>query len=251
DGEPAVTGDGDINTHLLRGTAGTAVTVTVRTPGSQPRDVAITRANLSTVEPVEQRLLPGKKRIGYILIPTFFEESIEERVRVALRTLMKGGRLDGLIVDLRINGGGAYPVLLANLGFYTRGTVGYLVDRKGRRESLTVRAERIGNSQSVPIVVLIGPSTQSYAEVFAGTLRVRKRATLLGQKSGGNIETLHAHRFEDGSVAWIAEETFRLPNGTHWEGQGLTPDILVDQGWDEFTGENDPVIAAAVKVLSK
>jgi C-terminal processing protease CtpA/Prc len=73
----------------------------------------------------------------------------------------------------------------------------------------------------------------------------------MGQRSGGNIETLRAHRFEDGSLAWIAEETFKLPNGANWEGKGLEPDTMVNKGWDEFTADNDPVIAAAVKALSR
>jgi carboxyl-terminal processing protease len=98
--------------------------------------------------------------------------------------------------------------------------------------------------------VLIGPSTASYAEVFAGILQANGRARLAGQKSEGNIETLRGHDFEDGSEAWIAEETFRLPNGTNWEGKGLAPDIPVDRNWDDYTADNDPVIAAAQQALT-
>jgi C-terminal processing protease CtpA/Prc len=81
-------------------------------------------------------------------------------------------------------------------------------------------------------------------------LQAQGRVRLVGQRSAGNIETLRAHRFEDGSVAWIAEETFHLTDGSNWEGKGLAPDILVNKAWDEYTDDNDPVIAAAVKVLS-
>ena len=248
-GQPVIDNEGHANISLLRGQAGTAVTLTVQTPGAEPRTLEVTRTSLSTSSPVESRILPGEKRIGYILIPTFFEEDMGDQVRTALRALVKGGRLDGLIVDMRINNGGAYPVLMTNLGFFTAGNVGTLVDRHNARAVLNVRAERISNSQTVPLMVLIGPSTQSYAEVYAGALRAKSRARLVGQKSGGNIETLRGHDFEDGSEAWIAEETFRLPNGGNWEGQGLLPDILIDKSWDEYTADDDPVIAAAVQAL--
>lgn len=59
-----------------------------------------------------------------------------------------------------------------------------------------------------------------------------------------------AHRFEDGSVAWIAEETFRLPDGVNWEGTGLQPDAPVDKAWDEFTAEDDPALAKAIELLA-
>jgi C-terminal peptidase prc len=250
DGQPVIDEQGNLHLSLLRGPAGSTVTVTVQTPGAGPRTLRVTRARLPSSFPVESRILPGEKRIGYILIPTFFEEDMGDLVRVALRQLMKGGRLDGLIVDMRINNGGAYPVLMSNLGFFTTGNVGSLVDRQGTRQVLSARAERIGNSQTVPLMVLIGPSTQSYAEVYAGALRAKGRAKLVGQRSGGNIETLHGYDFEDGSEAWIAEETFRLPNGSNWEGEGLAPDIPIDKGWDEYTVDDDPAISAAVSALT-
>jgi carboxyl-terminal processing protease len=250
EGLPTIDSDGSPNMFRLRGTEGTTVTVSVRTPGDAPRELVLTRAKMSTLSPVEYRLLPGNARIGYILIPTLFEESIGARVRAALRDMTRRGRLNGLIVDMRINGGGAYPILMQNLGFFSSGVVGYLVDREGVRSSLNVKADRISNLQTVPMAILIGPSTQSYAEVFSGALQAKGRAKLVGQRSGGNIETLRLHEFEDGSQAWIAEETFKLPNGDNWEGDGLTPDVPVDKGWDEYTAENDPMITAAIEALS-
>ncbi|HQX76746.1 MAG TPA: S41 family peptidase, partial [Thermoflexales bacterium] len=143
-------------------------------------------------------------------------------------------------------GGGAYPILTETLGFFTTGEIGRLVNRSQRPQVIRVKAEPIGKSQTLPLVVLMGPSTESYAEVFSGALQAKGRAALIGSESAGNIETLRLHEFKDGSAAWIAEETFRLPNGTGWEGKGLTPDVRVDKNWDEFTEDDDPGIAAAL-----
>ncbi len=129
--------------------------------------------------------------------------------------------------------------------------MGSLTNRTGDRTDLRVRARAIANSQTVPMVVLIGHGTESFAEVMAGALQHAGRAKLIGQNTAGNIETLLSHEFEDGSRLWLAEETFRLPDGTNWEGVGVTPDLPIARGWDEYTAENDPVIAEAVKQLSE
>ena len=251
-GEPAVLVDGTINMPLLRGPAGTLVTVTVNSPGARPRTVVMERAKLSPEIPVSYHLIvSGTHQVGYLMIPTLFENSVGDDVRTALNQLISKGRLDGLIIDMRVNSGGAYPELMRCLGFFTSGSVGSLTDRSGAVQTLSARPEKVGNSQTVPIMVLTGSSTESFAEVFAGILNAKGRARIVGQKTAGNIETLHGHDFEDGSRAWIAEETFRLPAGGNWESQGLTPDILIDKAWDEFTEQNDPVIAAALEALLK
>ncbi len=263
DGEPSVNAEGESQDDLMRGPENTPVTLKVRTPGQPPRTVEIIRRPVVARERIIYRMLPTPvqtttsstptppSRIGYMLVPTFFETNMGRRMRDALRALMKqgGGRLDGLVVDMRINGGGSYPQLSTALSFFTRGTMGSLVNRAETRQKINIRSQSIGNSQTVPLVVLIGPATASYAEVYAGALQANGRARLAGKPSAGNIETLLRHDFDDGSIAWIAEETFVLPDGTGWEGVGLRPDISVGAAWDEMTDENDPVIAAAVEAL--
>ena len=250
-GQASINDDGIRQDKLLEGTEKSSVTLVIRTPTQEPRTITLARSSVSSQNLVETRLLSARKKIGYIGIPTFFEEDMNQRVRNGLKTLMRNGKLDGLVVDLRVNGGGSYPILTSHLGFFSRGLMGRLVDRNGTRSTINISPERIGNSQTVPLIILVGPSTASYAEVFAGALQAKGRAKLIGQNSAGNIETLRAHSFEDGSLAWLAEETFKLPNGGSWEGIGLQPDTMIDANWDEFTPKTDPVIAAAVEALDK
>lgn len=245
-GEPVINGN-ELRMDRARGVSGTPVTLTLQAPGGQPRDVVLIRGDVSGAARVEYRVINNAgKKYGYILIPTLFEQTIGQKTREALRALNKNTTLDGIILDMRINGGGAYPILTETLGFFTTGEIGRLVNRSQRPQVIRVKAEPIGKSQTLPLVVLMGPSTESYAEVFSGALQAKGRAALIGSESAGNIETLRLHEFKDGSAAWIAEETFRLPNGTGWEGKGLTPDVRVDKNWDEFTEDDDPGIAAAL-----
>jgi C-terminal peptidase prc len=250
-GEPAVDAQGESQSRRMRGEEGTPVTLTVRTPGQEPRTVTLNRGVVNNAERVEYRVLTGTQRIGYLMVPTLFENAIAQQTRDAMTAMMKGGRLDGLILDLRTNGGGAYPNLRDVLALFTRGDMGSLTNRDGDITNIRVRARAVGNSQTVPMVVLIGHGTESFAEVMAGALQHTGRARLIGQNTAGNIETLLSHEFLDGSRLWLAEETFRLPDGTNWEGVGVAPDIRIDKGWDEFTAANDPAIAEAVKQLSR
>jgi len=133
------------------------------------------------------------------------------------------------------------------LAFFASGQMGEFVSRNGATTPIRVRAAGIGNSQQVPLTVLISSATESFAEVLAGTLQAARRATLVGQSTAGNVEVLRSHEFEDGSRLWLAEETFRLPDGSSWEGSGLIPDVLIPLGWDEYTEDSDPVLAAALK----
>jgi C-terminal processing protease CtpA/Prc len=78
------------------------------------------------------------------------------------------------------------------------------------------------------------------------------RAKIVGQTTSGRVETLHGYNFADGSKAWIATERFDpIKSHTGWQGRGVRPDVEVIAEWDEFTFENDPAMAVALKLLQQ
>jgi carboxyl-terminal processing protease len=80
-------------------------------------------------------------------------------------------------------------------------------------------------------------------------LREAGRARIVGRTTLGNVEIVYGYDFEDGSRAWIAQETFRPPSGVDWEQTGIVPDVEVPLDWDEFTAEDDPQLDAALELL--
>jgi C-terminal processing protease CtpA/Prc len=254
-GYPTVDRDGYSQSFLMLGPAGSEVPITVQSPSGETRSFNIMRDRLPTTELVDQRLLPNAagKKIGYMLIPTFFSATIDQQARRSLTTLMNsaGGKLDGLVIDVRTNGGGSVTTLGNILGLFTKGSLGKFSGRKGGAGAITAKGVNIGNSQSVPIVTLIGPDTASAAEIFAGALQFKGRSRLAGVTSAGNIEGLRTHVLEDGSLLFIAEVQFRLPNGFNWEGRGLQPDAAGPGAWDDITVESDPAVQAALGLLQK
>jgi carboxyl-terminal processing protease len=248
DGEP-VLDEMEETIDSILGPEGTPVTLTVQSPGGAPRELSITRTRINGSLPMPNEVLtsPGGRRIGYLFIPTMADGTVGNRVKDVLEALSADGPLDGLILDNRYNGGGYNTVMEDVLAYFAGGLVGYFVNREGK-ESLRISAKDVGGSTTVPLVVLIGPDTVSFGEIFAGILKDQGRATLIGETTYGNVETLWGYDFEDGSRAWIAHDTFRPANHPEddWEKSGIIPDISASAAWDQVTSESDPVIQAAL-----
>lgn len=253
DGQPILDEEGYPNNSIL-GPENTEVVLEVQTPGQAARQVTLTRSRITGNLPVPYRLFtsPAGQRVGYIFIPTFSDGNIDALVRSALEALTAAGPLDGLILDNRLNDGGFESELRGTLRFFIDGLIGHFVNREGRTP-IRINGRNIGGSQSVPLVVLVGPETYSYGEVFSGVLRDQGRATLIGENSLGNVETLWGYNFSDGSRAWLAHDTFAPVNDPEadWEETGIRVDIHASAAWDLTTEDEDPAILAALEFFDQ
>ena len=232
----------------LLGPECSAVVLTVQSPGESPRDITLVRSHVNAPIPISAQLVPTTdgSRIGYIFVPTLFDETIPDQVRQALEDF---GPLDGLILDNRMNGGGEVSVMDPVLGYFTSGTVGHYISRT-TTEPVDITADPINNSQTVPMVVLVGTDTVSLGEISSGVLQDIGRASVVGQTTLGNVEGLKRIALPDGSEAWIAELRFDpIRSHADWEKTGIIPDVQVKSNWDTVTLETDPVVAAALTLL--
>jgi carboxyl-terminal processing protease len=245
DGLP-ITREGGIRTL---GPPCTSVVVTVQSPGESPRDVILIRSSIDGNVPIDARTVPTTdgSNIGYIFIPSFFDETLPPQIEGALQNF---GQLDGLILDLRQNGGGSSSVAYPIMSFFTDGKLGDFVSRTESR-ALTVKAKPIQNSQTVPLVIMVSEDTVSFGEIFAGVMRDARGAKITGETSLGNVEVLHGYDFEDGSVIWIASETFDSDfSDDDWEATGIIPDLPAPAKWDTFYFDTDPAITASLELLN-
>jgi carboxyl-terminal processing protease len=249
DGQPVFDARGVSTIARVRGPVGTPVTITVQRPGEPAHDLTLTRAKVDSALPVESCLIAGT-RVGYLFLPDLFDDTFPTQVRDALKAMSAAGPLTGLVIDNRLNTGGASNVLEPILGFFVSGNVGSFKSRTASRP-LDIKGTDVGGSQGVPLVVLVGPGTVSFGELMSGILQAQKRAVVVGQTSYGNVEVLRALSFGDGSRAWIAHETFVATGATYgpWEDTGIVPDIVAPTRWDLFTEADDPALAAALTAL--
>jgi carboxyl-terminal processing protease len=244
DGQPI----SDDFSDRLRGPQCSAVVLSVQSPGEAPRDVMLVRYAIQGNIPIDARQVTTSdgSKIGYIFIPSFFDETLPGQIENALNEF---GPLDGLILDLRMNGGGSSSVAYPILEYFIGGKLGTFISR-GDSRALEIDANEIQNSQTVPLVVMVSEDTVSFGEIFAGVLQDAGRAQIVGETSLGNVEVLHGYDFEDGSQVWIAAETFTSAfSDANWEQTGIVPDVQAFAEWDTFYFETDPSITAAVNLL--
>jgi carboxyl-terminal processing protease len=244
DGQPV----SDDFSDRLRGPQCSAVVLSVQSPGEAPRDVMLVRYAIQGNIPIDARQVTTTdgSEIGYIFIPSFFDETLPGQIENALHEF---GPLDGLILDLRMNGGGSSSVAYPILEYFIDGELGTFVSRSDSR-TLEIDANEIQNSLTVPLVVMVSEDTVSFGEIVAGVLQDAERAQIVGETSLGNVEVLHGYDFEDGSQVWIAAETFASAfSDANWEQTGIVPDVQAFAEWDTFHFETDPSIAAAVNLL--
>jgi carboxyl-terminal processing protease len=232
----------------MRGPQCSAVVLTVQSLGQAPRDVMLLRYAIEGNIPIDARLVPTMDgaKIGYLFIPSFFDETLPEQIKNALNAF---GLLDGLILDVRMNGGGTSSVAYPILEYFIQGRLGEFVSRQDSRP-MEIQANEIQNSQSVPLIVMVSQDTVSFGELFAGVLQDAGRARVVGETTLGNVEALSSYRFEDGSLVWLATEMFHSAfSNANWEETGIIPDVQAFAEWDTFFFETDPSIAAAVDLF--
>lgn len=253
DGQPVIQGD-TFRHDLLLGPDGSTYTLTVQSPGEAPRDLLMQRRRITGNLEIPYQVLttPNGKKIAYIFLITFNDDTVDDQVGAAIAELSDAHDLDGIIIDNRVNSGGAGSVLEGVLSYFTSGTIGTYVNRE-REEDLNIAGRDINGSQNLPLVILTGKETASFGEIFSGALQDINRAYLIGETTGGNVEILYVYNFSDGSRAWIAHDTFQPLNHPeqNWEKTGVIPDLLVEDRWDEVSLDKDEMINAALRYFDE
>ncbi|HEY0739217.1 MAG TPA: S41 family peptidase [Herpetosiphonaceae bacterium] len=249
DGRP-VAGDGEV--PEIGGPVDTAVQLEVRSPGTAPRTVSLQRRPVLAQYVPEVYLLPDT-RIGYVLVQSFWAQDMADRVAADLRELLAAndGRLNGLIIDVRSNGGGWRSVLEGLLSHLTEGEVGAFYSQEKTYPLKITASDLYPALKDLPLVVLVDRDTESYAEVFAAVLQARRGARVIGVNTAGNTETIYAYDFDDGSRLWVAQEGFRLPDGSNLENRGVLPDRSIAVDWMRFSEARDPQLVEAIQMIEQ
>jgi carboxyl-terminal processing protease len=217
----------DFGSRLIKGRAGTHVTLTVL-QGSRKRVVKITRANL--VVPVATGNIVTYKglKIGDLRLTSFTDGSSGELRRQVQKALHGGAQ--GLILDLRGNGGGLLDeaVKVASI-FIPDGTIVSTAGRNQPRQVYTAKGGAI--APRIPMVVLVDRGTASAAEIVAGALKDRGRAKIVGTHTYGKGVFQEIETLSNGGALDITVGEYFTPSGRNLggggvrQGAGIPPDI--------------------------
>ena len=189
------------------------------------------------INPVSYEMKDG--HIGYIQIENFDETAAEKSIE-AIETLMEQGA-DGLIFDVRNNGGGFVSELTDLLDYLLpEGDIFVSVNEDGKEKVITSDEEFL----DLPMVVLLNENSYSAAEFFPACLSEYGAATLVGAPSTGKNRSQVNFVLLDGSAVHISTRQYLTPERVDLTEQGgLTPDIVVPDG------EGDPQLQAALDVF--
>ncbi len=215
--------------HKMRGKKGTPIILTVMRQGLvEPKDFKIVRDIIQVKSVKTAQLIDGK--YGYVRLISFNIKSGQE-VRQAMQTLtaQAGGKLAGLILDIRYNPGGPLDQALEVADAFI--SEGPIVSIKGRipEDNKTFYAHKEGTFSGFPMIVIVNNGSASASEIVAACLQDTGRAVILGIKTYGKGSVQSLYTLKDGSGIKITTAYYYAPSGRSIQAEGITPDVQVEE----------------------
>ena len=196
-------------------------------PEAQARMRAQLERNNCFFETVERL----NNNIGYLKFNAFPDPRICGPTASAAMNFL--ANVDALIIDVRENGGGD-PRMVQYVSTYLFDDSTHLNDLYNRKEESTtqywtlpyVPGKKLGSKP--PVFLLTAKRTFSGAEEFAYNLKNLKRATIVGETTGGGAHPVSGHRIDDHfSIGVPFARAINPISKTNWEGTGVEPDVKV------------------------
>lgn len=214
----------------------------------QRKSVELIRRYTEFQRRVIARQLPYK--VGYIEL-TGFGPEIERDFDQAMQQ-MQGTQ--GLILDLRNNGGGFVTTVtqLASYFFAEETDLGEFITRFGR--STRRRTIKLRNTYREPLIVLVSSRSASGAEIFASAMQERKRALVIGANPttcGCLLGVSRTIKLPDGGKLNISDTDYRSAFGRRIEGIGVKPDQQFETQISDLIASRDRVLEEAVESLGR
>jgi len=209
---------------VMRGEPGTKIKLTVARKGvGKPLEFVLERA-IIRVQSVKSRMLaPG---FGYVRL-TQFQSQTEQQMLKAIEALKEeaGGKLKGLVLDLRNNPGG---VLQGSVGvadaFLNDGLVVY-TDGRVKDSKMRYSAHQGDVLGGAPMVVLVNGGSASASEIVAGALQDQGRAIIMGTKTFGKGSVQSIQELANGGAIKLTTARYFTPSGRSIQAEGIVPDI--------------------------
>ncbi len=198
----------DSMVKMMRGLAGTKVTVTVgRGPETIPFEITRGKIPLHCID----ASFMIDATTGYIRLSKFSRTTYKEFSEAASKLLKDG--MKRLVIDLRDNTGGYLDQAqhLANMFLAAGDEIVYLEGRKYPREDITANGK--GALRDVELAVLINENSASSSEIFAGAIQDNDRGIVVGRRSFGKGLVQEPVFFTDGSGIRITIARFYTPSG--------------------------------------
>jgi carboxyl-terminal processing protease len=238
---------------LIRGKKGTEVRLTVKKADGTLKTVSMIRDEIVTDETFAKSLIinDNGKKIGYIFLPEFYADwerpnGARSAMDVAREIIkLKEQGVDGLIMDLRNNGGGSLYDVVQMVGFFIEeGPIVQVKDRDGNPNVLRDRDRTV--LYDGPLAVMVNEFSASASEIFAAAIQDYKRGIIIGSSStfgkgtvqrnigleGGNEGPFTASSSSELGTVKLTLQKFYRVNGGSTQLKGVVPDIIIPDQYE-------------------
>jgi carboxyl-terminal processing protease len=236
--------------ELMWGPVGSEINLTVRRRNvKKALDFKIKRAVIE-VKSVEAKIIGERKKIGYLRLKSFNENS-DEQLFMNIKKFEKNYKLNGYILDLRNNPGGLLSKAISITDFFL--DEGEIVSTKGRKISETRRffSKKGDFINGKPLIVIINNGSASASEIVSGALKDHKRAIILGERTYGKGSVQSIVPLKNGGGIRLTISKYYLPSGKSISEVGVLPDIFVAEVGENFkiNSKTDNQLEYAVDLL--
>lgn len=234
--------DMDDAIDLIKGKKGTEVRLTVKKPDATFQVIAIIRDVIEMEETyAKSAILTNKKKLGYIYLPMFYADftrngahRCSDDIRKEVEKLKKEN-VEGIILDLRDNGGGSLQEVVEMAGLFI--PKGPMVQVKGKMGDPTIMENKYSKVVwEGPLAVLVNHGSASASEILAAAIQDYKRGIIIGTQSYGkgtvqsflDLDQYVLPQFDSmrplGSVKITMQKFYRV-NGGATQLKGVMPDV--------------------------
>ena len=234
---------------LMRGPVGSSIEITVRRRGVKKALIFNIKREVIEVQSVKSELI--NNNIGYIRL-TSFNENSSDQIKEKINKLNKNKDLKGFILDLRNNPGGLLSQAIKISDFFLEN--GEIVSTRSRQASENRKwfAKKGDLTNGKTLIILINYGSASASEIVAGALKDHKRAIILGENSYGKGSVQSIIPLKNRGAIRLTIAKYYLPSGKSISEVGVTPDIEVAEGSDDFkfNSESDNQLNFAIKLFN-
>lgn len=246
---------------LIRGKKGTEVRLTLKKADGTLKVVSLIRDEIVTEETFARSVIINQngKKIGYIFLPEFYADwerpnGNKSAIDVAREIVkLKEQGIEGIIMDLRNNGGGSLYDVVQMVGFFIQdGPIVQVKDRLGNPNILRDRDRSV--LYDGPLTVMVNEFSASASEIFAAAIQDYQRGVIIGSTSTygkGTVQRnigldygntmLSGSQQELGTVKLTLQKFYRI-NGGSTQQKGVTPDIVIPDQMEylKYREKNNP-----------
>ena len=237
----------------IRGKKGSSVYLNILSantpPGSTPETIVLVRdvINLEDSAAKLEYQEVDDKRFAVIEIPSFYAKqkrnktgkdtvvSTSKDVERLIKKAQSSGKIDGLIIDLRGNGGGYLREAINLTGLFI--DTGPVVQvQSSDQQSIQYDDKVSGTAYDGPLAVLVDKTSASASEIFAGAIKDYGRGIIIGERTfgKGTVQTTQplkrTRQNEVSSTIKLTIQQFFRVNGDSTQVKGVEPDVVLDTG---------------------